>query len=229
MARKKSLNISHEQASANILAYCETGRLVQNAWHGRDNDGRAIACLLGAIDPRITAAAQCNGDLMPMWLATLTPILFDGISTNIVTLIGKRYGLLVRQWHKLTPDDWELVLRNIIVHIIDNAIFVVAPLNNARVISACNQCKAAIDARDKDAARVAALAALSAARLISTTLIASDAARSAACAARAIYNAPAISCAAHAFSAAGTADRILCRARSNQLFTFLLDQIEARL
>ena len=65
------LQITHADASAAILAACDAGTLVQGKWHDRSDDGREIACLLGSMHPDVQKPADCNGDLMPMWLAAL--------------------------------------------------------------------------------------------------------------------------------------------------------------
>ena len=47
------LDITNAAAAANILAAVDAGTLVQGEWHGRGDDGREIACLLGAIHPSV--------------------------------------------------------------------------------------------------------------------------------------------------------------------------------
>lgn len=191
------LNITHSEASANILKACDAGALVQGKWHGRDKEGREIACLLGAIHPSVTSPAECNGSLMPMWLAELTLVLFDGIEAEHVIPIARRYGELVGDWHVLSPEQWSAILRRVLIRCIDDAVAAARPVSEGKeywpaVERACAQSRVAIEGRDEAAARAAARAA-------------TDAAMAAA------WAAPGAAWAAVYLS----------------LFTFVLDQIEA--
>ena len=167
------ITITNEEAASNILAAVEAGTLVQGKWHGNGDDGRAIACLLGAIDPKVNKPADCNGELMPMWLAELTPALFDGISFSEINMIARRYGQLVARWHILQEPNWQVILRNFLVRTIDDAVDAARPGNEGKaywqqVVEACEQSKQAIASGDdkskkKAAARAAANAAANAA------------------------------------------------------------------
>lgn len=162
-----SLEISHEIASRNILTAVDAGALTQSQWHGRGNDGRDIACLLGSIDPMVNSPKDCNGKLMPMWLAELTPVLFDSISKDEIYPIARRYGDLVGRWHVLTSDQWDTILMKFLVRTIDAAIDAARPVMTGKlywpqVESACEQCKAAIIGKKRDVAAEAARSALAA-------------------------------------------------------------------
>jgi hypothetical protein len=200
------LEITNAAASAAILAACDEGRLVQRQWHERGKDGRELACLLGAIHPSVTSPADCNGDLMPMWLAELTPTLFDGIAAEHMLSMARRYGELVARWHMLTPAGWDAIRTRFLIRTIDAAVEAATPVSAGKsywpaVEAACEQVKTALaTGKGLNAARAAAAAAAGAA---------------AAAAARAA--------AAAAAGAAATWAAYL------SLFTFLLDQIEAGL
>lgn len=112
---------THAAASAAILAHCNAGTIVQREWHGRDAAGREVACLLGAIDPSVNSTADCNAELMPMWLAELTLVLFDGLPPKAIYPIARRYGELVGRWHVLSSKDWERVLAGFLCRVIDEA------------------------------------------------------------------------------------------------------------
>jgi hypothetical protein len=164
------IEIAHAEASAAILAHVEAGTLVQNKWHGRGDDGREIACLLGAIHPSVTSPAECNGALMPMWLAELTPVLFDGISQAEIYPAARRFGELVGRWHALSPGQWDAILNRVLIRCIDDAMAAARPVSQGKnywlaVESACAQCRAAIEssAAARAAASAAARAAASAA------------------------------------------------------------------
>lgn len=205
------IDITHAEASANILRFVEEGRLTQGAWHSRGEDGREIACLLGSIHPSVTSAAECNGALMPMWLAELTPVLFDGIPAESAYPFARRYGALVAHWNALDDAAWHRVLNKLLIKCIDDAVDAARPCSQGKdywpaVDAACAQSKAAIESGDKDAARAAARAAVAA-------VAAAEAAAWAAGAAEA---------AAWAAVAAEAAAYLL-------LANFVLDEIEAEL
>jgi hypothetical protein len=188
------LNITHAEASANILAFADEGRLTQKMWHGRGDDGRDIACLLGSIHPSVRSAAECNGALMPMWLAKLTPTLFDGIPADAIYPFAKRYGALVARWHALDKAAWDRILIKLLVRTIDDAVDAARPIAQGNdywpaVEAACAQSKAAIESGD-NAAAFAAFAAANAARAAANAArAAANAANAAANAARAAANA----------------------------------------
>ena len=204
--------VTHAEASANILAFAAEGRLTQGQWHGRGDDGREIACLLGAIHPSVTSAAECNGDLMPLWLAELTPVLFDGIPAEEVSPIARRYGELVARWHALSAAQWDAILTRVLVRCIDDAVAAARPVSEGKeywpaVEAACAQCRVAIEsgadaAWATEAAWAAEAAAGAAARAARAAADAAWAAVEAAWAAEAAYL---------------------------SLFNFVLDQIAAEL
>lgn len=214
------LNISHSDASAAILAHVDAGTLVQGKWHDRRaSDGREIACLLGAIHPSVESPADCNGELMPMWLAEMTPTLFDGIPAESVLPVARRYGELVARWGKLSQDQWDAILTRVLVRCIDVAMESARPVNEERsywpaVAAACDQVKTALvsggDAASFEAAAWAAWAARAA----------EAAARAAA--ARAARAAKAAAAWAARAAEAAAAEAAACLS----LFGFVLDQIE---
>lgn len=158
-------NITHAAASAAILRVCDEGRLIQGQWHDRAEDGREFACLLGAIHPSVTRSAECNDDLMPMWLAVLTPVLFDGVTADQALPLARRYGVLVGRWHALSPAQWSRVLTRFLIRTIDEAVDAARPGCAVKpywlaVDAACAQVKAALEnGKDLDGAARAAVAA----------------------------------------------------------------------
>ena len=221
------VEITHADASANILRFCAEKRLTQGQWHEKAEDGRDIACLLGSIDPSVKMPEDCNGDLMPLWLAQLTVVLFDHLSVDNIYPIAHRYGELVARWHILTDTDWNSILIKFLVRRIDDAVEAARPVSVGKpywdaIETVCEQSKVAIKSGDKtaaDAARDAASAVADA-----DYAAASAAASAAACAAHAAASAAA--CAAHA-AASAAAYAVGARvAVHDKLFTFVLDQIE---
>lgn len=217
------LNITHAAASAAILAACDERRLTQAKWHGHGNDGREIACLLGSIHPSVTSPAECNGALMPMWLAELTPTLFDGIPAEQIYPIARRYGELVGRWHVLSPAQWDGLLTQFLIRTIDEAVDAARPASEGKpywpaVAAACEQTKTALLTGDGLRAAARARAA------------AREAAEAAEAVARAAARAAAREAAAAAAAVAWAAAREAARAAVYlSLFTFLLDQIEAEI
>lgn len=235
------LAITNAEASANILHFAEEGRLTQAKWHDRDQEGREIACLLGAIHPSVTSPAECNGALMPMWLAELTPTLFDGIPAAEVVPIARRYGALVAHWDHLAPEAWGRVLTRFLIRTIDEAVNAARPIHEGKpywpaVDAVCAQVKAALETGGNPRSAVAAWEASSSSWASS---------RSAAAAAAAASWASSSSCTIYGFisarsarSAAAAAARSVAWASGVvgsveavyfRLFSFLLDQIEAEL
>ncbi len=162
------LEITNAEASANILRFADEGRLTQAKWHGRGDDGREIACLLGAIDSSVTSPKDCNGKLMPMWLADLTPTLFDGIPPTAIVPVARRYGALVARWGSLSPETWDRISVQFRICCIDNAVTAARRAEGQpywpAVNDACEQVKAALKSSDKAALDAAEAAAEAAAR-----------------------------------------------------------------
>ncbi len=212
------LNITNEAASAAILLACDEGLIVQGQWHGKGDDGREISCLLGAIDPSVEEAADCNGELMPMWLAVLTPILFDGIVEEEAVPMARRYGEMVARWHVLEPEAWDRVRARFLIRTID----VAAQAARAEAVAAA-EARADAAARGVRAAIKNSLeAARARAEAVAAAEARADAAARAARAAEAWAAQEAAARAAAAAAAVGAAAYL-------SMFTFLLDQIEAEI
>ena len=193
------VEITHADASANILRFCAEKRLTQGQWHEKGKDGRDIACLLGSIDPSVKMPEDCNGDLMPLWLARITVVLFDHLSVDNIYPIALRYGELVARWHILTDTDWNSIMIPFLIRCIDDAVEVARPLSVGKpywdaIETVCEQSKVAIKSGDKTAAYAAACA---------------------------------VADAAYAAGAPAGAAGAPAGAVYDKLFTFVLDQIEA--
>ena len=224
------VEITHADASANILRFCAEKRLTQGQWHEKGKDGRDIACLLGSIDPSVKMLEDCNGDLMPLWLARITVVLFDHLSVDNIYPIALRYGELVARWHILTDTDWNSILIKFLVRCIDDAVEAARPVSVGKpywdaIETVCEQSKVAIKSGDKTAADAADAAARAVADA-SVGPAASAAASAAACAA-----AYAAAAAIYADAAAGAPGAAIYAAGArvavyDKLFTFVLDQIE---
>jgi hypothetical protein len=82
------------------------GGIVRGKWQGRDAKGREIACWLGALDPKIRDTNACPSNVMPEWLADLTPFLDDEVSNAAWPGLWSRYRALLGRWHVLDDEAW---------------------------------------------------------------------------------------------------------------------------
>jgi hypothetical protein len=97
-------------------AYIAEGRLIRNKWVGTDAEGRATACLLAALAPEcgaIGSAASCPAEVMPRWLAELTPWIDDSGSDAAWPGMVRRYAAVARRWHVLNASAWERASRRV--------------------------------------------------------------------------------------------------------------------
>lgn len=158
------IEVTHAEASANILRHVAERRLTQGDWHSRDADGREIACLLGAIHPGVESVDDCNGDLMPMEMAEMVPDLFDGLPAEHVYPTAQRFGELVERWHVLGGAQWAAVMVRFRIRCIDFALEAARPVCKdasywPAVEAACGQVKDALTSGDQAALRAGAAAA----------------------------------------------------------------------
>lgn len=99
----------------------EEGTLIRNAWTGTDEQGRHTACLLAAMVPECgecRSSGACPAEVMPAWLATLTPWIDDAGSAEAWPAMVRRYAAVAARWHVLSSADWlrvEYAVRALIV------------------------------------------------------------------------------------------------------------------
>lgn len=192
-------NITNVEASQRILAHLREGRLVQEAWHLEDEQGRELACILGAIAPHIEDSIMCPSSVMPSWLAVLTVPMFDGQATDVALAWAGRFGAQMAQWHRLDDVAWGRV----------RAAF-------------CSACVA-------DARRSASDAASDAAWAAAARASAADAAAAALAAANAAANAAAVDWAVASAAARASAAEAARQACWTRLGVALCDLIDAEL
>ena len=95
--------------SERLQDFLDSGRLIRKAWTGTDAQGRETACLLAALSPEVAAThneADCPADIMPQWLAYLTPWFDDAGSVEAWPTMKQRFAGLVKRWSVLTATDW---------------------------------------------------------------------------------------------------------------------------
>jgi hypothetical protein len=141
-------DITNVQASQRILAHLHESRLVQGTWH-REQDGRELACILGAIAPNIDDSSKCPAGVMPTWLAVLTVPMFDGQAKDAALTWATRFGTQMARWHRLGSAAWDRV----------RAAFCAACVADARRSAAVAAAAAAADAAAWAAVAVAVPAA----------------------------------------------------------------------
>jgi hypothetical protein len=86
----------------------DEGRVIWGDWT-REEDGRHLACLLAHLAPECGEtrdASACPGDVLPPWLAHLTPWMDDNVSDAYRPALWREYARVVRRAAILTADDW---------------------------------------------------------------------------------------------------------------------------
>ena len=153
--------ITNEQASTRLIQFANEGRLITGKFHGAGADGREVACLLGSFDPSVEQASDCNADLMPLWMAETTVVLFDKLPTDAITPIGLRYGGLVARWHTVKPAQWDTILTKFLIRCVDDALEAARPVSEGKdywpaVEAACKQTVAALQSGEQKVLKAAA-------------------------------------------------------------------------
>lgn len=90
-----------------ILEHLNNGTLLRGAW----GDGRETACLYSALVPAATSSKNCPADVMPQWLADVTPDLDDCISEDGWEDRVRRFGYASVRWSVLSDNQWEFIRR----------------------------------------------------------------------------------------------------------------------
>lgn len=98
----------------------EEGLVLRGMWTARGEDGREGACLLATLAPETASgnAGLCPAEVMPEWLARLTPWIDDSGSLAEWSGMVRRYAAVAARWYVLTLGDWrqlDYVVRAIIV------------------------------------------------------------------------------------------------------------------
>jgi hypothetical protein len=209
------------------------GRLVRDAW----TEGHDRACLLAALSPEAGAAqsaAACPAELMPPWLAYLTPWLDDAPSADAWPHIVRRYASLARRWHVLDGRAWDRARIGALIAIVSEARTHTG--DDTRVLSAADGVIAWLrrgaphheSTCVRDAAWAARAVAADAADAARAAARAADAALSAAEAAEAAASASASARAARAaeWEAAARAATDAAEDASDRMASGVLDAIE---
>ncbi len=103
-----------------ILRHLDRGTLTRREW----GDGYKRAWLLAALSPETAKHRDwndCPAEVMPKWLAALTPLMDDrGTSAAWVPMV-RRYADLASRWHVLDKAAWRRALHGVLVAILEVA------------------------------------------------------------------------------------------------------------
>ena len=113
----RQLNLTRDMACDRIETFASEGRLIQSKWHSVEENGRQLACLLGAIDDGIKDTIDCPASVMPPWLANLLPTIFDGVTEARASEYGIRFAKALRIG---SADDH--VMRKFLIVCVENAV-----------------------------------------------------------------------------------------------------------
>lgn len=100
--------MTYQDRVARLDTLIAENRLIRKAWIGEEN-GRETACLLAALSPEAgqsQRASACPANVIPAWLAELTPWMDDSGSVEAWPGMVRRYAGLARRWSVLTPEAW---------------------------------------------------------------------------------------------------------------------------
>jgi len=167
--------------------HIEAGTLVRNEW----GDGQERACLLAALAPETAknqSASACPVEVMPRWLAELTPWMDDKGSLAKWPKMIRRYAALAGRWHVLSEKDWQRCMYESLNGVLQEALTHVGPEFGqvAEAVVGVNSLLSAatqgleVGKEDWDAAARAAAAAAAAAYAYDAAYAAVAAARAAA-------------------------------------------------
>ena len=161
------------------------GRIIRNDWVSSDAQGREVACLLTALSPEAGEDENpdaCPAEVMPAWLAHITPWLDDSGSYTEWPRVIRRYAACAARWSVLDDAAWrrvEIVARRVAV------VEAMRHTSDAMALDACRRVLAWLDADmpeevcvtiEKEIVGVAYLAVSAASRVAGATTAAWSAA-----------------------------------------------------
>lgn len=99
---------------ARLLTFAAEGRLRRQKLRAIDGDGQERVHLLAALAPEVGEAADpsaCPANVMPQWLAQLTPSFDDHTSLTYWPAFVQCYAYLAGRWHALNAAAWRRTRR----------------------------------------------------------------------------------------------------------------------
>ena len=106
------MNLPLESRIRRLNEMMEEGRIIRNDWVSSDEQGRETACLLAALSPEVGEAESptaCPAEVMPAWLAHITPWLDDSGSYTEWPRMIRRYAACAARWSALDEAAWRRV------------------------------------------------------------------------------------------------------------------------
>ena len=150
-------NINKQERFDRLDCMIQEGRLLRNQWTGVDAAGKERACLLAAISPEVAGShvsVSCPADVIPSWLAQLTPAMDDNGTQEQWFPFVQRYSLVLRvASEKLTEKQWEAVQYRVRIGIIQESM---SHVTDTKVLEACSSiirlCEQAAEGNNPDPA-----------------------------------------------------------------------------
>jgi hypothetical protein len=155
------MNIEERVPRLQILI--NEGRIIRDSWAGVDEQGRETACLLAALSPEVVEhgnASACPAELMPVWMAYLTPWIDDKSSEAAWPSAIRRYAACASRWSSLDEAAWrrvEIAARRVAV------VEAMGHTTDERVLDACRGVLVWLDADMPESSRTAVVVAAAAA------------------------------------------------------------------
>jgi hypothetical protein len=164
-----------------LNSFIHEDRIIRSHWTGTDEQGRETACLLAALSPEVGKAEgewACPADVMPAWMAHLTPWMDDNSSEEEWSRMVRRYAACAARWSSLDDAAWRRV------DIVSRRASMVEAMNHATDEKVLGVCRGVLEWLDSDmpeqsreALRVAAEAAVPKAMRVTDVWVAKCAAR----------------------------------------------------
>ena len=148
------MSLTLESRIQRLNEMMEEGRLIRDDWSGTDSNGREVACLLAALSPEAGEdenPGACPAEVMPAWLAHITPWLDDSGSYTEWPRMIRRYAACANRWHTLDDSAWrriEVAARRAAV------VEVMRHTSDAMALDACRRVLAWLDADMPEEVRV---------------------------------------------------------------------------
>jgi hypothetical protein len=99
----------------------EENRILRRRW----TDWQKSACLLAALVPACGKQQTwmvCPTEVMPLWLAALTPHIDDHVSDDVWPTTIRRYADVAKCWYLLDAASWRRVLLTVLLKAMDIAL-----------------------------------------------------------------------------------------------------------
>ena len=125
------------------------GRIIRGSWTGVDSQGRNTACLLASLSPEVAhdkTAYVCPAEVMPSWLAHLTPWIDDAGTDAKWGGFVVRFGVCAHRWDTLDELAWSKLRWMVCGIIVREAVTHVSATTYPKVVKACERVIALCDA-----------------------------------------------------------------------------------